>query len=646
MRFSDEFINELKARTRLSDVIGRKVRLTRRGKDFVGLSPFSNEKTPSFYVHDDRGFYKCFSSQKAGDAITFLMETERLSFAEAVEKLALEAGLALPSASPEAAQSARRLGALYQWLERATVWFERQLASDAGSAARSYLERRGFGADAQRRHRLGYAPAGWRTLSDALTGEGARLDELVEAGLLVPAEDGRAPWDRFRNRIIFPISDPQGRVTAFGARTLDPDGKPKYLNSPESPLFHKGRSLYRYGPAREALARLDQRDPLGRGLVVAEGYVDAIALAEAGLGGATAPLGTALTEEQIELLWRAGPEPILCFDGDSAGLRAAYRAVDRALPMIEPGRTLYFALLPEGMDPDDVIRVRGADDMRRILEAAAPLVDILWKREVEAQPCDTPERRAGLEARLAALVARIQRSDVRKAYEREIKDRLFSYFRTIRGASDARSGDGRPRAPAAAGVARARLGVPGGAIRRSGLGLLIRIIESPDIFEQVREPLLRAVFPDPDVAAVRDAAFDVADSGQALDRTAVAAHLRSLGRSRAVRMLEEEHLGEHLLRSETGQAVSERDWRRALEQYAEAAAIREEAKSVLEGMSAETAFTDADQERRMKLVLIERRNAGRFDFGATDGGSGGVNADVRSVLDELGSEMGRRSGGD
>jgi DNA primase len=542
MRFPEEFLKEVRSRIRLSDVIGRKVKLTRRGKDYVGLSPFTTEKTPSFYVHDKDGFYKCFSSGKGGDVFTFVMETERLTFAEAVEKLARDAGLELPSQSPEEKETYVRRVTLLDWVERACLFFEQQLRKSVGAEARTYLEKRGFNEAAWKRHRMGFAPDGWRNLLDELTRQGATPEELIEAGLIVEADDGGDKrgdgprrWDRFRNRVIFPIADQQGRIIAFGARTLDPDGKPKYLNSSDSPLFHKGKTLYRYSAAREALAPIKD-GPLSRGLIVTEGYVDAIALAEAGIGSAVAPLGTALTEDQLGLLWRAGPEPILCFDGDAAGLNAAYRSIDRALPLIEPGRSLWFVLLPDGMDPDDMVRLKGATAMREALEAARPLVDLLWKRELEAEPVDTPERRAGLQARLDAAAAKISHPAVRKAYEQDLRSRQYEHFRAVRqagqpaGGQSGWQGGGRPSGSGGGKFPRGpkpdpKQGIAVGATRRSGLGLLVRAIETPGLLERVREPLAHAEFPDPDVQAIRDAAFSVLDAGESLDRRAVAAHL-------------------------------------------------------------------------------------------------------------------------
>lgn len=636
MRFPESFLTELKSRVRLSDVVGRKVRLKRQGKDLVGLSPFSNEKTPSFHVHDDRGFYKCFSTQKGGDAITFLMETERLTFAEAVEKLAAEVGLDLPRQSAEEQQTWRKRATLMDWTEKAAAFFEDQLRGPGGADARAYLEMRGFGRDAWTRHRMGFAPAGWRNLSDHLTKQGAPVEDLVAAGLLVEPDDAggsnasggkKQPYDRFRNRVIFPISDPSGKVIAFGARTLEPDGKPKYLNSSDSELFHKGRTLYRLGPAREALAQLAQTkdqdirsSALARGLIVTEGYVDAIALAEVGIGTAVAPLGTALTEEQLDLLWRAGPEPILCFDGDEAGARAAFRALDRALPLIEPGRTLYFVMLPAGMDPDDVVRARGADFMRGLLNQAKPLVDLLWMREFDAAAIDTPERRAGFEARLMDAVGRIKHAGVRKAYERELRDRLYQHFRPGRSA---------PGGPGAAGRQTWTKGESPGATGKRGLRLIVRAIESPEILEHAREAASRAVFDDPDVVAIRDAAFYVLDNTESLDRAAVAAHLRSLGRKRAVELLETMPV----MPSMDPRSGEGRGWLDALERFPVSAAIAGEARSTVQGEDGAEVLSAA-HEARIRAMVIDRWRIGRS--GVEEAASGSASDGSQSLRAALG----------
>ena len=632
MRFPEEFLNELKSRVRLSDVVGKKVQLKKRGKDWVGLSPFSSEKTPSFYVHDDRGFYKCFSTQKSGDAITFLTETERLTFSEAVEKLARDYGLELPTQSAAEQQQYKRRTTLIEWVEKACAFFEDQLRKPAGAEARDYLQKRGFGPDAWTRHRMGFAPDGWRMLLDLLTKDGATVEELIEAGLVVQPDEGadgksRQPWDRFRNRVIFPITDHSERVIAFGARTLDPDGKPKYLNSSDSPLFHKGRTLYRYMAAREELAKIKQ-GPQSRGLIVTEGYVDAIALAEAGIGSAVAPLGTALTEEQLDLLWRAGPEPILCFDGDAAGIRAAWRACDRALPLIEPGKTLFFVLLPDGMDPDDVVRVRGAAAMQEMLGGARPLVDLLWSRELEAEPLDTPERKAGFEARLMGAVAQIKHDGVRKAYQQELRDRLYWHARGTRGPGG-QSGSGQ-------GIPLGKKGVSPGPVAWAGLRMVVRAIESPKIMEQVPEGLTKAVFDDPDVEAIRKAAFEVYTHSEMLDRDTVAAHLRILGRKRAVELLETFPVGQPMdpLSNEG------RDWIDAIGRFHVARTLVAEVQATKRADEEGVEIMGAAHQARIMQKVIERRSASRsvVDETVTSPASDGAQ-DLRNAIGGMGAAM-------
>ncbi len=639
MRYPEGFINEIKSRVRLSDVIGRKVQLKKRGKDFVGLSPFSNEKTPSFYVHDDRGFYKCFSTQNSGDVFTYLMETERLNFAEAVEKMAAYAGLELPSASPGEEAKYRRRSSLQSWVELAAEYFEAQLLAPDGAEARRYLEGRGFGPASWKTHRMGFAPDGWRNLLDHLTSKGAKLDELIEAGLLVQPEGaGKSPYDRFRNRVTFTICDPSGKAIAFGARTLDPDGKPKYLNSSDSPLFHKGRTLYRLGPAREALAQTGGDGALSRGLIVTEGYVDAIALAEAGVGSAVAPLGTALTEEQLDYLWRAGPEPILCFDGDRAGVGAANRALDRALPMLEPGRTLYFAMLPDGMDPDDVIRRHGAEAMIAMLEGAQPLVDMLWKRELDAEPLDTPERRAGLEERLMKAVAEIRHPGLKKAYEQELRDRLYWLRRgEQRGRQNGSDRSASKTGSRSGGGARGRLQA---GVQPRGFVNLIKAINSPAILECAREAICAADFNDPDVKAIRDAAFSVLDNGERLDRTTVAAHLRSLGRNNAVSLLETTIPAGRPVEPDSAEGIV---LLRALQRFPAANVMADEARITREGGEVD-AMTDVD-EARLRAMVLGRRKVNRWSsdelvVAGNEGGSGRL----KEALGGLESEMKRRSG--
>jgi DNA primase len=474
---------------------------------------------------------------------------------------------------------------------------------------------------------MGFAPNAWRGLSDFLTRQGATIEELIEAGLLVePEEKGKQPWDRFRNRVIFPIADQAGKIIAFGARTLEPDGKPKYLNSSDSPLFHKGRTLYRYMPAREALAQIKD-GPLSRGLIVTEGYVDAIALAEAGIGTAVAPLGTALTEEQLELLWRAGPEPILCFDGDAAGIRAAWRACDRALPMIAPGRTLYFVLLPDGMDPDDVVRVRGAQAMRDMLAGARPLVDLLWTRELEAEPLDTPERKAAFEARLMDAVGQIKHPGVKKAYERELRDRLYWHFR---------GGRGGPAGQSASGQFHGKKRPSPGPTGLVGLRLVVRALESPQILEQSHETLFKATFDDQDVEAIRKAAFDLYESAEMLDRNTVAAHLRSLGRKRAVELLETFPVG----RPMDPRSAEGRDWLDALGRFPVARTLVGEVKATVRAEGEGVEIMSASHQARIMAKVLDRRRASRsvVDEAVTSPADEGVQ-ELRDALGGMGAAM-------
>jgi len=423
VRFDERYIEELKARLRPSDVIGRTVKLKRQGREYVGLSPFSKEKSPSFFVNDDKGFFHDFSSGKHGDVISFLQETERLSFIEAVQRLAGEAGMALPAEDPQAQAREQKRQGLADWMDLAQKWFAANLRRSPGKAVRDYLERRGLPEDQWERFGLGYAPNDREGLKQALVQRGVRPGDLVEAGLLIAPEGGGIPYDRFRDRLIFPIHDARGRVVSFGGRAMNPDDRAKYLNGPESPLFHKGATLYGLPEARRILGAESRSD---RPIVVVEGYMDVIACQRAGVP-AVAPMGTALTEDQMALLWRVSPEPILCFDGDAAGQRAADRAVERALPLLKPGRSFRFAMLEGGRDPDDILRDAGAGALRQALAETRVFVDMLFRREVAAEPLDTPERKAGLKSRLRQAAAAIQDRDLADQYRRD----LFQRFDTL-----------------------------------------------------------------------------------------------------------------------------------------------------------------------------------------------------------------------
>lgn len=426
MKFDERFIEELKSRLRPSDVIGRTVKLKRQGREFAGLSPFTKEKSPSFFVNDEKGFFHDFSSGKHGDIISFLQETERLSFVEAVERLANEAGLALPAPDPQAAAREQRRTTLFDWTDLAMKWFSANLRRSVGASTREYLKKRGLPEDQWERFGLGYAPNDRDGLKTALIQKGATPGDLVEAGLLISPEGGGAPYDRFRDRLIFPILDDRGRVVSFGGRAMNPDDRAKYLNGPESPLFHKGATLYGMPEARKLLGTSKQAS-----LVVVEGYMDVIACQRAGIP-AVAPMGTALTEEQMARLWRVTPEPVLCFDGDAAGQRAAGRAVERALPLLKPGRSFRFSILPAGQDPDDIMREQGQSRLRDLLSAAKtiPFAQMLFEKERDqVGPLDTPDAEATLISNLRKSAAIIPDPDLSRAYTKFLKSAYYDFLR-------------------------------------------------------------------------------------------------------------------------------------------------------------------------------------------------------------------------
>jgi len=422
MKFSDSFLDEIRARLPVSQVVSRRVPLKRAGREWKGLSPFNKEKTPSFTVNDQKGFYHCFSSGKHGDVFTFLMETEGLSFPEAVERLAGEAGLELPKPDPQFERTAKERLGLFDALEAAARLFEEALVAHDGREALHYAERRGLSRETLKEFRIGFAPSAKEALKTALLKKGFTEAQALDAGLIIKPDDGRPTYDRFRNRLTIPILDAKSRVIAFGARALDPASEPKYLNSPETRLFDKGSTVFNFARARQSAFNSGE-------VVVVEGYMDVIALHQAGFTNAVATLGTAFTERQMELLWQLAAEPIVCFDGDRAGEAAATRAIDRMLPNLREGHSFRFAFLPEGSDPDDLVRTKGARAFAECLSAARPLIDVLWQRELKTHAIDTPERRAAFEERLERLLADIGNARVRDHYRREVKNRLFALWR-------------------------------------------------------------------------------------------------------------------------------------------------------------------------------------------------------------------------
>ncbi len=421
MRFTPQFLEELRARLPVSEVVGRRVKLKKSGREWRGLSPFQQEKTPSFFVNDQKQAWFDFSSGKNGNIFDFLMQTEGVSFPEAVERLANMAGLPLPAVTPDAARHEARRKTLHDVMDLAAKFFESTLASRNGAKARGYLADRAISPATQVQFRLGYALGDRFALKEHLGAQGISVEDMIETGLLIGGDDIPVPYDRFRDRVMFPITDVRGRVIAFGGRALEKDVPAKYLNSPETPLFHKGDQLYNLSSARQAAHN-------GSPIVVVEGYVDVIAMVGVGYPASVAPLGTALTENQLALLWKMADEPILCFDGDRAGQKAAWRAADLALPHLAPGKSLRFALLPEGQDPDDLARAGGRAAIDDVIAASRGLADMIWSREIEGGNFATPERRAALEKRIGEISNGIGDEVVRRYYRQDLAERLARMF--------------------------------------------------------------------------------------------------------------------------------------------------------------------------------------------------------------------------
>ncbi len=537
MPIPPDFLEELRRRLTLSSVVGKRVRLAKKGREFEGLCPFHNEKTPSFFVNDDKAFYHCFGCGAHGDVVSFVINTEGLSFPEAVERLAGEAGLEVPRSAPvDPAERERRAG-VEAAVEAACAWFERQLRMPVGRDALDYLKRREVADAAIRGFRLGFAPDQRGALKAELLKQGFAEPVLLEAGLLIKPEDGGTTYDRFRGRVMFPIADRRGRIIAFGGRVMG-DGQPKYLNSPEGPLFHKGRTLYAQHLAREAAAA-------NAPVIVAEGYMDVVALHRAGFTGAVAPLGTALTEDQLVELWRLVPEPVLCFDGDAAGQRAAARAAVRALPLLAPGKSLRFISLPSGQDPDDVVRQPGgAEHFRALLAEAQPLAAVLWATEVARAPLDTPERRADLKARLRDHLRHIGDRDVQHFYAQDFREREAQLFQSpataAAGGRGARFRRGRfdPRDEL---TERHRKDRPGSlqraAQRVDGIEarvLLKTLLEHPILAEEFHEGLAAITLADEALDRLRGEIVHSLAAGPALDASGLQDHLAVRGFSEVI----------------------------------------------------------------------------------------------------------------
>jgi DNA primase len=509
-----QWLDELRARTSLSALIGRSIKVTKAGREYKACCPFHNEKTPSFTINDEKGFYHCFGCGAHGDAIRWMTDQRGLSFMDAVKELADAAGMQVPAADPKAAAKAERANTLYDVMKAAQEWFVAQFQGLEGAEARAYCERRGLKPETIKTFGIGFAPDSRGKLKEAIKHFGD--DKLVEAGLLISVED-KEPYDRFRGRLMIPIRDPRGRVIAFGGRILGA-GEPKYLNSPDTPLFDKGRTLYNLDKA-SAASRASGR------VIVVEGYMDAIALAQAGFGEAVAPLGTALTEQQITMLWRMVPKPLLCFDGDAAGQKAAFRAAQRALGGLKPGHSLEFVTLPEGQDPDDLVRSAGPRAFAELLEASEPLVERLWKTELAAEPVDTPEDRAGFKQRLGVHVANIADAEIRRHYADAFRERFDNLFarreQPFRPIAQKR-GPWKPNTPPPASHEAKAIGSQGTDILLRGV--LAALLREPSQIIRHQEALAGFVPRDPAHARLLSAMLDSAlsDSGkETLDSAAL-----------------------------------------------------------------------------------------------------------------------------
>ncbi|HEX3989678.1 MAG TPA: DNA primase, partial [Acetobacteraceae bacterium] len=523
MALPPQFLDELRARTPLAAVIGRRVRLARSGRQWKGCCPFHGEKTPSFYVYDDH--YHCFGCGKHGDAITFVMDSQGASFPEAVEQLAAEAGMQVPKPSPEAAEAEKQRLDLAAVLDAAAAGYQRRLLLPEGKAARDYLGNRGLSEETIRRYGLGWSGEGRGAIAADLAREGVTTDQLVDSGLMRRDDETGRVFDLFFNRVMFPIRDRRGRTISFGGRIMG-DGQPKYVNGPETALFSKRRTLYGLDLAREAVRRAERNT-----LVVVEGYMDVIALGQAGFDAAVAPLGTALTEEQLTELWRLAPAPVLCFDGDAAGARAAARAAELALPMLAPERSLRLIALPSGEDPDSLVRSRGAPAFQAMLDGARPLSQCLYDLLHEGMGDTTPEQRAAFRTRLEEAAKRIPDKALAGEYRSVLLDRFFAGRRRDRGGpgsthrSSAQRSAFRQAAPSWTGP---RPPANATSIAAERVRILTAILLChPGLFHDV-EHAYAGLDLDPTLAQVRDAITEWAIHAEVLDSQALIDHLRQL----------------------------------------------------------------------------------------------------------------------
>ncbi len=624
------FLDDLRSRVSIAQVIGRKVawdlRKSNQGKgDFWAPCPFHQEKTASFHVDDRKGFYYCFGCHAKGDALTFLRETENLTFMEAVELLAREAGMAMPARDPAAKARTDRRAQLAEVTEAAARFYRMQLNTAGASEARAYLDRRGMSEAMRERFGIGYAPEGRQVLWSHLTGAGVAAELIEAAGLCARPEGGGAPFDRFRGRIMFPIKDARGRCIGFGARAVADSVQPKYLNSPQTELFDKGHTLYNLGPARAAMGKATP-------LIVAEGYMDVIALVTSGFEGAVAPLGTAVTEDQLRLIWRLSGEPVVALDGDAPGLRAGQRLAELALPLLAAGQGLRFALLPAGEDPDDVLRAGGAPAMQAMIDRALPMVRLLWEREIAGQVFDSPERRAALDQRLRGLLARIQDRSLREHYAEEFR-RLRRELFADRAGPFRWTPRGKPRAPSAPLPATrgSLLAAAPGAVEeelREAM-ILARLFAHPDLIAQFEDALWRLAPQSEAHRALVDILLDAARRTPPPD----SAELRETGGAALEALLARPYLTRApLLEAATD---AERVALCLAEDFAILTARRAARQEIAEAMRDVDALPDEGMTWRLSQAAAALQNSGRSDAPPTDMGEDreGLSNHLQNLID-------------
>lgn len=558
MTLTPQWLDELRARTTLSTLIGRTVKVTKAGREFKACCPFHNEKTPSFTINDEKGFYHCFGCSAHGDAIRWMTDQRGLPFMDAVKELAQAAGMDVPAPDPRAAERAERANSLYDVMTAATDWFSQQLQGIEGADARAYLEKRRIRAETVKAFGIGYAPDSRSRLKAALDRFGT--DKLVEAGLLISVDD-KEPYDRFRGRIMIPIRDPRGRVIAFGGRILGA-GEPKYLNSPDTPLFDKGRTLYNLDLAATASRKTNR-------IIVVEGYMDVIALAQVGIGDVVAPLGTALTEQQIERLWRLADVPTLCFDGDAAGQKASIRAALRALPHLAPAKSLAFATLPKGQDPDDVVQKGGARAMETLLAEAEPLVDRLWRSEINAAPLRTPEDRAGFRQRLNNHAQAIGHGDVRGQYLAEFRGRFDAQFNQQHPPRTRFTQGGQRFQPERPLTSKTRSIGGGGVAPVFARAILAGLLRHPSMILACGDALSTLAINGPDLDALRLILLDAAYDGVMLDSDALIPICESAGLGElAASLMDSNGLAFSFTRRQADAEIARRDLGMAIEALA------------------------------------------------------------------------------